>query len=169
MEDGLLEIGKVVKPHGIRGKVRVVYYGDSPETLTVTSSVVVRKAGKNLELTIRAFSAHKKHMIVSFDTIDSFDKAKALAGGSIFIQKASLPRLPDDEYYWFDLIGCTVVMEDGSVVGRLSRIIPTGSNDVYVVEDGKREILIPATVEAVREVDTRAKRIIVYSPGGAVG
>ncbi len=88
----------------------MVYYGDSPETLTSNSEVFVGTLKANRLLTIRAMSAHKKHFIVSFDSVDSYDEAKALAGAGVYIYKSSLPPLPEDQYYWVDLIGCRVII-----------------------------------------------------------
>ena len=62
-------------------------------------------------------SAHKKHFIVSFESIDTFDEAKALAGAGVYIYKSSFAPLPEDEYYWVDLIGCRVITEDGGQRG----------------------------------------------------
>ena len=168
MEDRLLEIGKLTKPHGVKGKIRMVYYGDSPETLTDLPHVFIGTAETNRTLTIRSMSAHKKHFIVSFESIDTFDEAKALAGAGVYIYKSSFPPLPEDEYYWVDLIGCRVITEDGAIVGTISRIIATGSNDVYVITSEDDELMIPATTEVIKKVDINAKTIVAAVPDEGV-
>ena len=145
------------------------YYGDSPETLTANPHVFVGTVESNRTLTIRTVSAHKKHFILSFESVDTFDEAKALAGSGVYIYKSSLPPLPEDEYYWVDLIGCRVITEDGVAVGTISRIIATGSNDVYVVTSEDDELLIPATTEAIKKVDITAKMITVNVPDEGMG
>lgn len=166
MEDELLEIGKVGKPHGVKGKVRIAYYGDSPEILTSSPYVILKKDDETYRFKVESVSAHKKYYIASFEAVASFHDVHALAGAKIFLPKKFLPPLDQDEHYWFELIGCRVITDDGTKVGIVSRIIATGNNDVYVVTHEKGEVLIPATVEVVKAIDAREKTIIVYSIEG---
>ncbi|MDD2338435.1 MAG: ribosome maturation factor RimM, partial [Geobacteraceae bacterium] len=76
------------------------------------------------------------------------------------------PPLPEGEYSWCDLIGLVLQKEGGETLGELVDIFETGSNDVYVVTAGTREILIPATEEVVLNVDLDAGRMIVRPPDG---
>jgi 16S rRNA processing protein RimM len=85
------------------------------------------------------------------DNVASLDSAKFLVGAEIFVSKKLLPHLPPGEYYWFELMGLNVETEDGKFVGKVARIFPTGSNDVYVVRNGRGELLIPATFEVVKK------------------
>ena len=164
MEDELLlEIGRIGKPHGVKGRVRISYYGDSPEILTSSPYVILKKDAETYKFKVDSIFAHKKYYIASFEAVESFDDVHALIGARIFLPKRFLPPLDEDEYYWFELIGCRVITEDGAMVGVLSRIIATGNNDVYVVTHGKKEVLIPATVEMIKSIDIRAKTIVVYS------
>jgi len=87
--------------------------------------------------------------------------ARTLAGCSVFALSDNLEPLEDDEYYWDDLIGLTVLTDDGRRIGVIDHIIPTGGNDVFVCTGGDREILIPAITDVVRSVDTDAGVMIV--------
>ena len=73
-----------------------------------------------------------------------------------------------DSYFWFDLIGMAVFTTTGEYLGRLESIIETGSNDVYVVQDGKEEVLVPALESVVVDVDIEANRMQVELPEGLV-
>ena len=79
--------------------------------------------------------------------------------------RAQMPPLEDGSYYWCDLIG-SAVYDDEQYIGTLESIIPTGSNDVYVVTDGEKETLVPALASVVREVDVNRKRMRVTLPEG---
>lgn len=65
-----------------------------------------------------------------------------------------------------DLVGCEVVTVEGEVLGRLRDVLPTGSNDVFVIGEGLAEVLIPALKEVVLDIDASAKRITVKLPAG---
>jgi 16S rRNA processing protein RimM len=93
-------------------------------------------------------------------------RAEALVGYDLFIERRELPALPDGTYYWADLTGLEVYGADGEHLGAIRSIFATGSNDVYVVALGDREILLPATRAVVRKVDLGARRMDVTVPEG---
>ena len=87
-------------------------------------------------------------------------------GAGLYIEKSRLPSLEDGHFYWFELIGMEVYTDDGRFLGRLASIVPTGSNDVYVVQHAGRETLVPALASVVKRVDTTARRMEVILPEG---
>ncbi|HNU71650.1 MAG TPA: ribosome maturation factor RimM [Thermodesulfobacteriota bacterium] len=166
MNNDLLEIGRICKPHGVHGKAEIVYYGESPEILASSPYVLAKKNGERHTLKVQRITAHKKRCIVEFDLVSTFQQVQALVGSTLYIPRSALPPLAEDEFYWFDLIGCRVLTTDGTVVGIVSRVLPTGSNDVYVVAHEKGEVLIPATFDAINSIDTQAKTIVINSIEG---
>ena len=84
-----------------------------------------------------------------------------MRGKAVLVDAAELPPLDADEYYWQDILGMRVVTEDGGNVGTITEIFPTRSNDVYVVREGEREVLIPAIKEVVVSIDTKARRMVI--------
>lgn len=107
---------------------------------------------------------------MGLESINDRDQAEALIGSSLFIDKARLPKLEEDTYYWFELVGLRVYDTHGFLLGVLDAVIPTAANDVYVVmgeaDGGTREILLPAIGEVVVKIDLAQKRIIVDPPQG---
>lgn len=165
----LVEIGKVIRPHGVGGRVRVLYYGDSPEVLARSPYVIIKKESCH-RLKVADFTRQaNNHVILSLERIASRDAAASLVGGTLCIPRQFFPPLPEGEYYWFELIGLKVETEEGLVMGNVSAIFPTGSNDVYVVRDHERELLVPATVEVVRKVDRAAGKMIIRPSEGLLG
>lgn len=165
----LVEIGKVIRPHGVGGKIKVLYYGESPEVLADSPCVII-KNGRCLSFNVAQFTRQSaRYVMLGLEGISSREEAASLAGAAVCIPRECFPPLPEGEYYWFELIGLKVETEEGRVVGTLSAIFPTGSNDVYVVRDDEREVLVPAIVEVVRKVDRVAGKMIIRPSEGLLG
>jgi 16S rRNA processing protein RimM len=103
----------------------------------------------------------QSYFSLKLEGIEDRNAADALRGLTISVPYDSLETLPEDEYYWEDLIGLAVVTEDGKPLGKIESIFPTGSNDVYVCREEGREILLPAIAEVIRSVDIRAGTVVV--------
>ena len=89
------------------------------------------------------------------------EEAEELVGCSAYVAQESLPPLPADEFYWYQLRGLRVKTEEGKFLGRLEEIMRTGSNDVFVVRKDQKECLIPATDEVVVRVDLEGKTMVI--------
>ncbi len=104
---------------------------------------------------------HKKFILALLEGVRTRAEAEQLRGKMVLVDPADLPPLDADEYYWQDILGMRVVTEDGGNVGTITEIFPTGSNDVYVVREGEREVLIPAIKEVVVSIDTKARQMVI--------
>ncbi len=104
---------------------------------------------------------HKRLLLLELAGIDSMEKAGSVRHSDVLADKKAFEKSSENEFFWFELLGLEVYHENGTYLGRLSQIIPTPANDVYVVTDRGREHLIPATVEVVREVDLTGGKMIV--------
>ena len=161
-EGDLVEVGKVVRAQGVRGKLKVFSYRESVDDFLSLEVLYLRdEAGRIWAGDIERVQLHKNFALVKFKGIDSIDGATELVGRMALIPREALPALEEGEYYWFDLLGMEVVTEEGVTLGRIDSILETGSNDVYVVHGGGGERLIPAIRDVVREVDTKRKRMTV--------
>ena len=109
---------------------------------------------------------HTQTILLSLKGVDDRDMSEALVGFDLFIEKAKLSELEDESYYWFDIIGLSVYTIDEKFIGRVESIIPTGSNDVYVVKNNDDEILIPGLESVVKEIDLKQKNMRVDLPEG---
>ena len=116
-------------------------------------------------LTVRP---HKKFILAQLEGIQSRAEAEQLRGKVVLIDPAELPPLKEDEYYWQDILGMRVVSEKGEDVGTIKEIVPTGSNDVYVVQKGAQEFLIPATKDVIMNIDIQARTMIIRPLEGLV-
>ena len=137
-------------------------YAESWESFLRLGSVFLSDSGHHLrEYRIISARPHKRSVLLEVEGIESIEKAESLKGSPVLVRKKSLKKAGDDEFFWFELLGLRVYHEDGTYLGRLTQIIPTPANDVYVVTKGKKEHLIPATVEVVRRVDLEKGRMII--------
>ena len=153
MED-FVEIGEIVKPQGLRGDMKARSYLDSEDILQGLDEVFIRKAGQPAAShRLRKLQKKKNFFSLELEGIQDIDAAATLVGGRILVPSQRLKKLPEGEYYWRDLIGLKVVTEAGDALGRVESIFPTGSNDVYVCRGGRREILLPAIGDVMREID----------------
>lgn len=166
-EESLLLIGRVVKTQGIKGEIRI--YSTSGEKSLISPGVVLYlkdKEGQIRSLTVKSLRYHKGIIILAFQEVRGLGEAEKLVGSRVYLTKDILPALAPDEFYWFQLFGLKVFTEKGTYLGIIRGIMPTGSNDVFVVRQDREEYLIPAIAEVVKEVDLRAKIMIIRPMAG---
>ena len=158
-----IEIGQIIKSHGLAGRVKALSYLESNRLLPSLKEARIgpdRNSAKRYPIE-NVRPEGRTHFSLKIEGIEDRNAADALRGLSIFLPYDSLETLPEGEYYWEDLIGLSVVTEDGKPLGQIESIFPTGSNDVYVCKEGGREILLPAIAEVIRSVDIRAGTVVV--------
>jgi len=162
LHDNLLLIGKVIRPHGIGGLLKVSSYAQSPETFKSSGAVYLKDGSGALSgHRVSSIKPQKNLFLLKLEGVDSLEKAESYRGAGIYLNKEDLGRKEAGEYFWFELIGIRVYSIKGDLIGTVKHIFSTPSNDIYVVERGKKEILIPAIDSAVREIDLENQRIIV--------
>lgn len=154
----LIVVGQIVKPFGVKGEVRVRSLSDVPGRLAgLKTATLVAASGREVTTAVsRVREESGGFFIMGFEAFASPEEAAAFRGGFVKIPRARSPVLPEGQFYESDLIGLRVVEEGGGELGVLEEILETGSNHVFVVRRGSREILIPSTKEAVAAVDVRA-------------
>jgi len=164
MSEQLIEIGKIVNTHGIRGEIKVAPWCDDPFMFTDLSYFYAD--GKKYE--INRARVHKNNIIVELAGISHIDDANAMRNKIVTIEREVLGELDDGIYYIQDLLGLNIFTEDGESLGELDDVIKTGSNDVYQVKSKEREkpLLIPALKDVILSVDIEGRRMVVKLPDG---
>ncbi len=158
----LVLIGKVVATHGVKGQLRVVAYSGDPASILALPSVVLKGPGGEDRFEVAAVAVHGKKLLLSLKSFDNINQVLHLVGRELLAERSQLPELPKDEYYWRDLLGMKVVTDQGEALGEVVEVIATGSNDVFVVKAGAKELLIPAIADVVRDMDM-AHRVITVT------
>ena len=149
MDSQFIAIGRVLAPWGMRGEMKVEVMTDFPDRFSPQQEVCF----EGCAMTIETSRWHKGQVILKLATIDSVEAAQALSGRFLEVPLSKLHPLPADEYYRFQLIGLDVLTTGGELLGQIAKILPTGSNDVYVVPTEGGELLIPAIDDVVKSVD----------------
>jgi 16S rRNA processing protein RimM len=154
MTKDLILIGRVVRPHGVRGKIKLEYFGEDVNCFPPSREVFIEvKAGSLQAYEILETTPQAPRLILHLKGIGRREEVEPLIGKEVFIEREVLPDLEEGEYYWMDLLGMSVETQEGKKIGRVKEIFSTGANDVYVVEGKRGEILLPATGEVIQNVD----------------
>ena len=130
MKDDLLEIGKIVNTHGIRGEVKIQPWCDEPELFDELEYLFIE--GEKYNIVRNRF--HKTCQIVQLENVNSIDDAERFKNQIVYINRDAL-ELPEGRYYIADIEGLTVKEQNGRILGVVDEIIKTGSNDVYSLKD----------------------------------
>ncbi len=153
--EGLLEIARIVRSHGMAGRVKVLSYLETPEVLHDLSGLFVgRSVSEAVLFPLVAVQVGKGSFILQLGGIEDREAAARLKGSSVWMPSEKMRKLPEGEYYWREVIGLQVLTEEDEILGRIEAVFPTGSNDVYVCRGAGREILLPAIGDVVRKIDT---------------
>jgi 16S rRNA processing protein RimM len=165
--DTMAVVGRIARPHGIRGQVIVNLETDFPDDrFTVGAELHVNRSGRVEALTIATVRFQHERPVIGFEGIDDMNTALELAGVELRVPIERLARLPDGTYYRHDLIGCTVETADGAVVGVVQDVEGTMAGSRLVLETPAGEALVPLVDEICRTVDPGAKRIVIAPPDG---
>lgn len=158
---GQIIVGKIGAPHGVRGEVRIVPLTDFPDRFKKLKKIFLDEK-QTLEIERVQYSG--AWILMKFRGVDDRDAAERLKGRLLKVGRDEVPPLAAGEYYSFDIIGLDVYDEKECLLGRITEILKTGSNDVYVTElDGKKR-LIPALKKVVTEIDLATGRMQVLLP-----
>jgi len=154
MKTNLLEAGKIVSTHGIRGEVKILPWADSPEFLTEFDYLFIG----NSPIKVLSSRAHKGCVIAALEGVVNVDDAIRLKNKIVFINRDEVD-LDEDQHFIADLIGLTAIdAETGDNLGTVKDVMSLPSNNVYVIK-GEREILVPAVPDFVKEINIEAGTI----------
>ncbi len=160
--DGHLAVGLITTAHGLRGEVKVELHTDFPERFVEDAELYL---GDALEkVTIMGARPHQGQMLLQFHEITSREGAEALRGLWIFVPEAEAVALDEDTYFVHDIIGLAVETVTGEPIGTVTDVLFTGANEVYIVappDDPKREILLPAIADVVKEINLELGTMVV--------
>jgi len=158
-----IAVGVVRKPHGIRGGVKVTLYNIDLGWLQNMEQLFVRSGNKWNPMRIQTAQGHADDAIIQFAEIKDRTEAEAYRGAYLYLDKADLPELQENEFFIDDLKGCQVFDEKDDLVGEVKDILTPGAHEVLVVSGGEDEILIPVVEAWIMTIDLEARRIQVRS------
>ncbi len=146
-----IETGRIVGTHGVKGEMRLQVWADGPEFLTGIKRLYFDDKG-SAPAEVAVIRPHKNICILKIKGIDTIEQAEAFRERVVYINRDDRP-LEKGRYYISDLIGCGVLhAETGELIGKIADVSATGANDVWHIERGGREYLIPNIPDVVKEV-----------------
>jgi 16S rRNA processing protein RimM len=161
-EPEFLAVGKLRKPHGLRGEMLMIVWTDFPERLQPGVKVFVGESHQPVH--IKSLRARHQDSLIAFDEFDQRETVGQLRNQVIFVRTADLPPLPEDEIYLHQLLGLQVIRdEDDALLGTVAEILETGANNVLVIyREGKADILLPDIDSVVLNIDLEIGEIRVH-------
>jgi 16S rRNA processing protein RimM len=167
-----VEVGRVVGAWGIQGGIKVKPFAADPQALFSSKRWFLlppdgpARPGTALPPLLRIVKAREQgeHIVATAQELPDRTAAEALKGARVFVSRGSFPTPDEGEYYWVDLIGCTVVNRQGRTLGTVEGLIETGPHCVLSIrpeDPGAPEVLIPFVDAYVDRADTAARRIEV--------
>ena len=162
MED-LLQVGVITTTHGVRGEVKVFPTTDDPARFKKLKQVILDTGKEKIDLEISGVKFFKNMVILKFKGLDNINDVEKYRQKSLFVTRENAVKLKKDEYFIADLIGLSVVSDEGEDLGTFADVLSTGANDVYVIKkEGTPDLLLPAIKDCIRKVDFDSQTMTVY-------
>ena len=168
-QQNFVELGRVIRPHGVGGAFMVLTYTEDPEALLKGDGLELRSPDGCTRRRAEGAAGRPAAagLIVKIPGLNRREEAAALKGWSLVRPRALLPPLPDDEVYWADLLGLSVETIDGRALGRVGNLMEAGAGLLLVVTDqAGAERLIPFQPGFVADLDLEGGRLVVDPPPG---
>lgn len=167
-EPRFLAIGRVIKPHGVQGEVRVELMTDVPERFKWLESVYVGERNPR-RVVVESVRFHQEFVLLKLAGYPTRTEAEALRDELLQVPEEEAIPLEEGEYFLHQLLGLEVLTEGGQSLGRLTDVLETGANNVFVVSGADGEHLIPDIPDVVQEVDVDGGSIIIRPLPGLLG
>jgi 16S rRNA processing protein RimM len=156
-----LAVGRILRPHGIRGNLLIMAESDVIKSITSGSQVFL--GSEHIPFTVKYFSAHRNQFLLNLETLNTRDDAEAYRQSMVYIRFEDRSPLPENVYFHWQLLGLEVRSDEEENLGTLSEIIETGANDVYLVRsDEGDELLLPAIESVIQSIDLKERLMIVH-------
>lgn len=162
-QEGHVVVGRIGGPWGLRGDLKVEVLTDFPRRFSPGSVLYLDGRSVRVE---RSHHTGRRTQI-KLDVVNSRNEAHLLRGQFLTVPVSDVVPLPEGSYYHFQIIGMEVWDEDGGLLGKVTQVLPTGSNDVYLVENEcRKELLIPALQGVILRVNPEESMMSVRLPEG---
>jgi 16S rRNA processing protein RimM len=165
--DDLIVIARAVRTHGLKGEIVAELLTDFPDRFeNVDELILVLPAGERHSIKLENFWFQNDRVVLKLAGYDDIDRAKELVGYDFALPEADRGELEEDEFYDWELEGCTVKVGEKSI-GEVRSVMRTGGPAVLVVaDDSGSERLVPLAAEIVVSIDKTARVILIDPPAG---
>ena len=155
-------IGKIIKPKGIKGEIKIIPLTNSPERFRLLNEIsVIEKNGKSATFEIEKVVVTNKTVNLKLKGIDTRNQALELKNKEIVINESQKFPLQEGDYYIYQIIGLKAVNEQGEFLGEVTDVLKNPGNDVFIIKKDNKEYLIPAVKEIITKIDLKKGKIII--------
>ncbi len=160
---GLISFGKITKPHGLAGEVKLLPHSRTMDSFNEITRIYIEDKSSDTpqEFNITSFRFHKNTAILKLYGVDSIEEAQSLGGREVYIQEGELGVLDEDEYYFFDLIGLEAYTEDGTYLGKVEEVMERAIQSILVIKNKESELLVPMAEPIVKEINLEEGKVII--------
>ena len=155
-------IGQIIKPHGVKGAVKVLSLSDDPQRFSSLKQVFLGDEESQGEpLDIEKVQFQNGNVILTLASCKSREQAEQLRRQYVKIPSSEIIPLPDGAHYYYELVGLEMVAANGDVIGVVEDVVTYPANDVFVVTNNEREYLIPDIPDVIKKIDIDAGKIVI--------
>src|SRR5712691_4066699 len=160
--ESLVAVGEIVAAHALNGILRFRPYQPPAPSLAPGRTVMLEDATGRRPVRVTSAAPHGRgFVLLGLDGISDRTAAEAIVRARILVPADELPPAAADEFYWHEILGFRVETVGGAALGAIVDVFHTGTNDVWTVHDGTREVLIPVIADVVRVIDREARRVVI--------
>ena len=167
--DDMVLVGRIARPHGLRGHVVVNAETDFPETRFAAGATCwIRTPSGMTTLVVDGLRLQNGRPLVAFRGYETVEAVEPLVGHELRVPEEQLVALPDGVYYHHQLVGCAVETTAGAPVGRVSRVEDGAGGSLLVVDGPAGDVLVPLVADICVTIDVEARRIVIAPPEGLI-
>lgn len=165
-----LILGEILRPHGVRGELRMRVFTDYPERIAEKPHLILAEnedGKKARQIKLESVRMHQNYALVKFEGVDDRDAADLLRELLVLVAIDDAIPLEEGEFYLYQVIGLQVITDEGETLGTVKEVMETGANDVYIVDtEHYGEVLLPAIPSIILKTDVEAGIVTVHIMDG---
>lgn len=152
-----ISIGQIINSHGVKGELKIFPLTDDLKRFIGLKKVYIDGTLKNVTWAKLA----PPKVILKIEGIESLEQALLYKNKYIEVNREDAVKLKEGNYFIADIIGCIVYDTLNNELGKVTEVLQTGSNDVYIVKGGSKDLLVPALKTVVQSIDVLEEKIII--------
>jgi len=158
----MLRVGRITGAHGLKGALRFRPDNPDSDTLQEVKRVLLEREGQPREFRLTGIAPlNATTRRITLEGVADVNAAESLKGAIVMLATEDVPAAKPGEFYYYEAIGCEVFLSDGSRLGTIEEVFSNGAQDIWVVRDGDREVLVPVIEDVVKAMDFAARRVTI--------
>ncbi|HZH82021.1 MAG TPA: ribosome maturation factor RimM [Phototrophicaceae bacterium] len=166
MDEPLVPLGEIVATHGLLGWLKLNPFNPGTTALKRGAEVFLDRAGNPTAFLLETSTPHNRQLLIKLQQVDSIEAAADYVGSTLSISESALEVLAPGQYYHYQIIGFEVFTTCGERVGVVQSTLATAAGELYLVQNGSKEHLIPAVKEIIDKIDFFNRTVTIDPPAG---